>query len=288
MEYVKLNTGAKMPLEGFGVFQVNDLAECERVVFDAIKTGYRLLDTAAAYMNEEALGKAVNRAITEGLVKREDLFITTKVWVQDMKNEETAYEAVKTSLKKLNLEYVDLVLLHQALGDYFAAYRGITKAYKEGLTKAVGVSNFFPFVLANFCENVEVIPAVNQIEFHPFFTQEEAIATMKEYGVAPQAWGPLAEGKHGIFTDPVLTEIGKKYGKTAAQVALRWNVQRGVSILPKSTHVERMEQNIAIWDFSLTDEEMNKIASKNLGHSEIINHFDPKVVKMLNGWKIHE
>lgn len=288
MEYVKLNSGAKMPLEGFGVFQVNDLAECERVVFDAIKTGYRLLDTAAAYMNEEALGKAVNRAITEGLVKREDLFITTKVWVQDMKNEETAYEAVKTSLKKLNLEYVDLVLLHQALGDYFAAYRGITKAYKEGLTKAVGVSNFFPFVLANFCENVEVIPAVNQIEFHPFFTQEEAIATMKEYGVAPQAWGPLAEGKHGIFTDPVLTEIGKKYGKTAAQVALRWNVQRGVSILPKSTHVERMEQNIAIWDFSLTDEEMNKIASKNLGHSEIINHFDPKVVKMLNGWKIHE
>ena len=288
MEYVKLNTGAKMPLEGFGVFQVNDLAECERVVFDAIKTGYRLLDTAAAYMNEEALGKAVNRAITEGLVKREDLFITTKVWVQDMKNEKTAYEAVKTSLKKLNLEYVDLVLLHQALGDYFAAYRGITKAYKEGLTKAVGVSNFFPFVLANFCENVEVIPAVNQIEFHPFFTQEEAIATMKEYGVAPQAWGPLAEGKHGIFTDPVLTEIGKKYGKTAAQVALRWNVQRGVSILPKSTHVERMEQNIAIWDFSLTDEEMNKIASKNLGHSEIINHFDPKVVKMLNGWKIHE
>ena len=288
MEYVKLNSGAKMPLEGFGVFQVNDLAECERVVFDAIKTGYRLLDTAAAYMNEEALGKAVNRAITEGLVKREDLFITTKVWVQDMKNEKTAYEAVKTSLKKLNLEYVDLVLLHQALGDYFAAYRGITKAYKEGLTKAVGVSNFFPFVLANFCENVEVIPAVNQIEFHPFFTQEEAIATMKEYGVAPQAWGPLAEGKHGIFTDPVLTEIGKKYGKTAAQVALRWNVQRGVSILPKSTHVERMEQNIAIWDFSLTDEEMNKIASKNLGHSEIINHFDPKVVKMLNGWKIHE
>ena len=288
MEFVTLNTGAKMPLEGFGVFQISDLVECERVVYDAIKTGYRLLDTAAAYMNEEALGKAVKRAIADGLVRREELFITTKVWVQDQKNEATAYEAVKASLKKLDLEYVDLVLLHQPLGDYFAAYRGITNAYKEGLTKAVGVSNFYPFVLANLCENVEVIPAVNQIEFHPYFPQEDAIELMKEYGIAPQAWGPLAEGKHGIFTDPELTEIGKKYGKTAAQVALRWNVQRGVSILPKSTHVERMKQNIEIWDFSLTDDEMKKITSKNLGHSEIINHFDPKIVKMLNSWKIHE
>ena len=237
MEYVTLNTGAKMPLEGFGVFQIPDALECERVVYDAIKTGYRLLDTAAAYMNEEALGKAVKRAVADGLVKREELFITTKVWVQDEKTEETAYEAVKTSLAKLDMEYVDLVLLHQALGDYFAAYRGITKAYKEGLTKAVGVSNFYPFVLVNFCENVEVLPAVNQVELHPFFAQEDALGLMREYGVQPQAWGPLAEGKHGIFTDPELTEIGKKYGKTAAQVVLRWNVQRGVSILPKSTHV---------------------------------------------------
>lgn len=191
MEYVTLNTGAKMPLEGFGVFQISDADECERVVYDAIKTGYRLLDTAAAYMNEEALGKAVKRAIADGIVTREELFITTKVWVQDEKNEDTAYEAVKASLAKLDMEYVDLVLLHQALGDYFAAYRGITKAYKEGLTKAVGVSNFYPFVLANFCENVEVIPAVNQVEFHPFFQQEDAIALMREYGIVPQAWGPL-------------------------------------------------------------------------------------------------
>ena len=287
MEYVTLNTGAKMPLEGFGVFQIPDADECERVVYDAIKTGYRLLDTAAAYMNEEALGKAVKRAIADGIVTREELFITTKVWVQDEKNEDTAYQAVKASLAKLDMEYVDLVLLHQALGDYFAAYRGITKAYKEGLTKAVGVSNFYPFVLANFCENVEVIPAVNQVEFHPFFQQEDAIALMKEYGIVPQAWGPLAEGKHGIFTDTELTAIGEKYGKTAAQVALRWNTQRGVSILPKSTHVERMEQNINIWDFELIEDEMKKIGEKDLGHSEIINHFDLQLVKALNGMKIH-
>ncbi len=288
MKGITLNTGAKMPLEGFGVFQILDAKECERVVYDAIKTGYRLLDTAAAYGNEEALGKAVKRAIADGLTTREELFITTKVWVQDEKNEETAYEAVKASLVKLDLEYVDLVLLHQALGDYFAAYRGITKAYKEGMAKAVGVSNFFPFVLANFCETVEVIPAVNQVELHPFFVQEDAIALMKEYGVVPQAWGPLAEGKHGIFTDPDLTAIGEKYGKSAAQVALRWNIQRGASILPKTTHVERMEQNIDIWDFELTEDEMKKISEKDLGHSEIINHFDPQLVKMLCGMKIHE
>lgn len=288
MEYVTLNTGAKMPLEGFGVFQIPDAKECERSVYDAIRTGYRLLDTAAAYGNEEALGKAVKRAVADGLTTREELFITTKVWVQDEKNEETAYEAVKTSLAKLNLEYVDLVLLHQALGDYFAAYRGITKAYQKGLTKAVGVSNFFPFVLANFCETAEVIPAVNQVELHPFFTQEDAVALMKEYGVVPQAWGPLAEGKHGIFTDPDLTAIGEKYGKSAAQTVLRWNVQRGVSVLPKSTHVERMEENMDIWDFELTEEEMKKIGGKDLGHSEIINHFDPQLVKMLCGMKIHE
>jgi len=281
MEYVTLNTGAKMPLEGFGVFQIPDAKECERVVYDAIKTGYRLLDTAASYMNEEAVGKGVARAIADGLVTREELFITTKVWVSDMKTEEAAYEAVKTSLKKLNMDYADLILLHQPMGDYFAAYRGITKAYKEGLTKAIGVANFYPAILANFCETVEVIPAVNQVELHPFFVQEGALENMKAYGVVPQAWGPLAEGKHGIFTDPELTAIGNKYGKSAAQVVLKWNAQRGVSIIPKSTHVERMEQNIDIWDFDLTDEEMEKIASKDLGHSEIVNHDDPGFVKFV-------
>ena len=281
MEYVTLNTGARMPLEGFGVFQIADAAECERVVYDAIKTGYRLLDTAASYMNEEAVGRGVKKAIEDGLVTREQLYITTKVWVSDMKTEETAYEAVKTSLKKLDMGYADLILLHQPMGDYFAAYRGITKAYKEGLTKAIGVANFYPAILANFCETVEVIPAVNQVELHPFFAQEGALENMKAYGVVPQAWGPLAEGKHGIFTDPELTAIGNKYGKSAAQVVLKWNAQRGVSIIPKSTHVERMEQNIDIWDFDLTDEEMKTVASKDLGHSEIVNHDDPDFVKFV-------
>ena len=239
METVKLNQGAEMPLEGFGVFQIPDAAQCEQVTYEALQTGYRLIDTAAAYMNEEAVGKAVARAIADGITTRDELFITTKVWVQDMKTEGTAYAAVKASLQKLGMEYVDLVLLHQPMGDYFAAYRGIEKAYRDGLTKAIGVANFYPGNLTNLCENVEIIPAVNQVELHPFFTQQAAIDNMKAYGIVPQAWGPLAEGKHGIFTDPVLTEIGKKYGKTAAQVALRWNAQRGVSIIPKSVHVER-------------------------------------------------
>ncbi len=287
MEFITLNNGTKMPLEGFGVFQIPDAAECERVVYDAIKTGYRLIDTAAAYMNEEAVGKGVACAIADGLTTREELFITTKVWVQDQKTEDTAYEAVKTSLAKLNIDYVDLVLLNQPMGDYFAAYRGITKAYKEGMTKAIGVANFYPAILANLCENVEVIPAVNQVELHPFFVQTKAIENMKAYGVVPQAWGPLAEGKHGIFTDTDLTAVGEKYGKSAAQVALRWNAQRGVSIIPKSVHVDRMEQNINIWDFSLTDEEMAAVAAKDLGHSEIVDHDSPEFVKMLNGMNIH-
>ena len=286
MEYITLNNGTKMPLEGFGVFQIPDAAECEEVTYNAIKTGYRLIDTAAAYMNETAVGKAIARAIADGIVKREDLFITTKVWVSDQKTEKTAYQAVKTSLEKLNLSYVDLILLHQPMGDYFAAYRGITEAYRDNLVKAVGVANFYPAILANLCENVEVIPAVNQVELHPFFQQENALALMKEYGVAPQAWGPLAEGKHGIFTDPELTKIGEKYGKSAAQVALRWNAERGVSIIPKSVHVERMQQNIDIWDFSLTEEEMAVIAKKDLGHSEIVHHDDPGFVKALNGMRV--
>lgn len=288
METVKLNQGSEMPLEGFGVFQIPDAAQCEQVTYEALQTGYRLIDTAAAYMNEEAVGKAVARAIADGITTRDELFITTKVWVQDMKTEETAYAAVKASLQKLGMEYVDLILLHQPMGDYFAAYRGIEKAYRDGLTKAIGVANFYPGNLTNLCENVEIIPAVNQVELHPFFVQQAAIDNMKTYGIVPQAWGPLAEGKHGIFTDPVLTEIGKKYGKTAAQVALKWNAQRGVSIIPKSVHVERMQQNIDIWDFALTDDEMAQIAAMDLGHSEIVDHDSPAFVKMVCGMKVHE
>lgn len=281
MEFITLNTGAKMPLEGFGVFQIPDAVQCEQVVYDAIKTGYRLIDTATAYGNEKAVGQGVARAIADGIVTREELFITTKVWVSDMGSKEAAYQAVKTSLKRLNIDYVDLILLHQPMNDYFAAYRGITKAYKEGIAKAIGVSNFYPAILTNLCETVEVIPAVNQIELHPFFVQQNAIENMKTYGVVPQAWGPLAEGKHGIFTDPELISIGNKYKKSAAQVALRWNIQRGVSILPKSVHIERMEQNIDIWDFTLTEEEMKRISAKDLGHSEIVNHDDPAFVKFI-------
>lgn len=205
-----------------------------------------------------------------------------------MGTEESAYEAVKACLKRLNMDYADLILIHQPMSDYFAAYRGITKAYKEGLTKAIGVANFYPAVLANLCETVEVIPAVNQVELHPYFVQQAAIDNMKAYGVVPQAWGPLAEGKHGIFTDPELTAIGNKYGKTAAQVALRWNAQRGVSIIPKSVHVDRMEQNLDIWDFTLTGEEMAVIAAKDLGHSEIVNHDDPAFVKFIYNYNKQE
>lgn len=277
MEFVTLNNGVKMPMEGFGVFQVPDPAECEQSVMNAISSGYRLIDTAAAYMNEEAVGAAIKKS---GAL-RSDLFITTKLWVSDA-SYEGAKKAFETSLNKLGLEYLDLYLLHQPMGDYYGAYRAMEELYKEGLIRAIGVCNFYPHVLADFCETVEVIPAVNQVELHPFFQQENALALMKEYEVIPEAWGPFAEGKHGIFTNPVLTEIGKKYGKTAAQVALRWNVQRGVVVIPKSVHTDRMVQNIDIWDFKLTDEEMAKITPLDLGHSEIVDHFDPNFVKALH------
>ena len=283
MEFVTLNNGVKMPLEGFGVFQVPDPAQCEQAVLDAIASGYRLIDTAAAYMNEEAVGKAIAKCG----VPREELFITTKLWVQDA-SYEGAKAALETSLKKLGLSYIDLYLIHQPMGDYIGAYRAMEEAYKEGKLKAIGVCNFYPNRLADLCETVEVIPAVNQVELHPFFQQENALALMKEYGVVPEAWGPFAEGKHGIFTHPVLTAIGQKYGKTAAQAALRWNVQRGVVVIPKSVHKERMEQNFDIWDFALSDGDMAEIAKLDIGRSEIVDHSDPGFVRMLHSMKIHE
>ena len=282
MEYVTLNNGVKMPLEGFGVFQVPDPAQCEQAVLDAIESGYRLIDTAAAYMNEKAVGEAIKKCG----VPREELFITTKLWVQDA-TYEGAKKAIQTSLDNLGLDYLDLYLIHQPLKDYVGAYRAMEEAYKEGKLKAIGVCNFYPARLADLCETVEVMPAVNQVELHPFFQQENALAVMKEYGVVPEAWGPFAEGNHGIFTHPVLTKIGDKYGKRAAQVALRWNVQRGVVVIPKSVHKDRMEQNMNIWDFNLTDEDMAEIAKLDLGHSEIVNHDDPGFIKMLHTMKIH-
>ncbi|GAA6491121.1 MAG TPA: aldo/keto reductase [Candidatus Bariatricus faecipullorum] len=283
MEYVTLNNGVKMPLEGFGVFQVPDPAQCEQAVLDAIASGYRLIDTAAAYMNEAAVGEAIKKCG----VPREELFITTKLWVQDAGYEE-AKKAIQTSLDNLGLDYLDLYLIHQPLGDYIGAYRAMEEAYREGKIRAIGVCNFYPARLADLCETVEVTPAVNQVELHPFFQQADALALMKEYGVVPEAWGPFAEGNHGIFTHPVLTKIGEKYGKSAAQVALRWNVQRGVVVIPKSVHKERMEQNMNIWDFSLSEEDLAEIAKLDLGHSEIVNHDDPTFIKMLHGMNIHE
>ena len=252
-------------------------------MLDAIATGYRLIDTAAAYMNEEAVGKAIAKCG----VPREELFITTKLWVQDA-SYEGAKAAIETSLNKLGLDYIDLYLIHQPMGDYIGAYRAMEEAYKAGKLRAIGVCNCYPQILTDICETVDVIPAVNQVERHPFFQQENALALMKEYGVQPEAWGPFAEGNHGIFTHPVLTKIGEKYGKSAAQVALRWNVQRGVIVIPKSVHKERTEQNIDIWDFRLSDADMAEIAKLDIGHSEIVDHYDPKFVQMLHQLKVHE
>ena len=282
MDTVTLNNGVVMPLEGFGVFQVPDGEVCEKAVSDAIASGYRLIDTAAAYMNEEAVG----RAIKKSGVNRADLFITTKLWVQDA-SYEGAKKAFDRSLENLGFDYLDLYLIHQPMGDYYGAYRAMEELYKEGRVRAIGVCNFYPERITDLALHADVIPSVNQIELHPFFQQQNAIENMKNFGIRAEAWGPFAEGKHGIFTHPVLTAIGEKYGKSAAQVALRWNVQRGVVVIPKSTHKERMEQNIDIWDFSLSDEDMKEIAKLDLGKSEIVDHSDPAFVKMVSGMKIH-
>lgn len=283
MEFVTLNNGVKMPMEGFGVFQVPEAAVCEQAVSDALATGYRLIDTAAAYFNEEAVGAAIRKSD----IPREELFITTKLWIQDA-SYEGAKKAFDTSLHKLGLDYLDLYLIHQPMSDYYGAWRAMEELYEEGKIRAIGVCNFYPDRLADLCANMKVLPAVNQVELHPFFAQTGALAAMKEAGVQPEAWGPMAEGKHGIFTHPVLTQIGGKYGKTAAQVALRWNTQRGVVVIPKSTHKERMEENLNIWDFTLTDEDMEAIGALDLGHSEIIDHSAAETARWLNGWKIHD
>ena len=282
IETVKLNNGVEMPLEGFGVFQVPDPAVCEQAVLDAIAAGYRLIDTAAAYGNEEAVG----RAIAKCGVPREELFLTTKLWVQDA-SYAGAKKAIEVSRKKLGVDSIDLYLIHQPMGDYIGAYRAMEEACAAGKLRAIGVCNCYPQILADICETVEIKPAVNQVELHPFFQQESALALMREYGVHPEAWGPFAEGKYGIFTHPVLTEIGRKCGKSAAQVALRWNVQRGVTVIPKSVHKERMEQNLDIWDFQLSGADMAQIAKLDIGRSEIVDHSDPKFVQMLHQMKLH-
>lgn len=289
MEYTVLSNNIKMPMEGFGVFQVTDKEECKQSVLSAIRTGYRLIDTAAVYGNEDAVGEAVREAIAEGLCTREELFITSKLWVQDMANYEMAQAAIDASLEKSGLEYFDLYLLHQAMRDYFSAWRALEHAYEAGKLKAIGVSNFYAHVLANFCETVRIKPMVNQVELHPYFAQPEALETMKHYNVQPEAWAPLGGGRYKPFEDEMLQGIANTHGKSVAQVILRWNVQRGVTVIPKSTRLNRIEENFAIWDFDLTDEEMQKINSLDMGYvGEAVKHFNPQFVRGCLGVKIHE
>lgn len=283
MEYVKLANGVTMPMEGFGVFQVEDGEVTERAVTDAIEVGYRLIDTAAAYFNEAAVG----RAIANCGVPREELFITTKLWIQDA-GYENAKKAFDVSMEKLGLDYLDLYLIHQPFGDYYGSWRAMEELYEAGRIRAIGVCNFYPDRLADLCANARIKPMVNQVELHPYFAQSQALTDMASLGVVPEAWGPLAEGKKEMFTDERLVAIAEKYGKTVAQVVLRWNIERGVVIIPKSVHRERMVENLDIWDFALSAQDMATIAALDIGHSTIIDHSTAKTATWLNGWKIHE
>lgn len=289
MEYITLNNGLKMPMLGFGVFRVPDKKECQESVYQAIKAGYRLIDTAASYMNEDAVGEGVRQAIEEGICTREDLFITSKLWVQDMHSYEDAKKGIENSLKKSGLDYFDLYLQHQSMGDYFSAWRAMEDAYREGKLKAIGVSNFYPNVLINFCETVDIRPMVNQVELHPYYTQETALEVMKEYNVVPEAWAPLGGGRYNPFEDEMLKELSDKYHKTIGQILLRWNIQRGVVVIPKSTHLERIKENINVFDFVIDEEDMKKISSLDMGYSgSRAKHFDPEFVHMVLNKKIHD
>jgi 2,5-diketo-D-gluconate reductase A len=280
MEKVKLNNGLEMPILGFGVFQVTDLAECERSVMDAISTGYRLIDTAASYGNEEAVG----RAIKQSGVPREDLFITTKVWIQS-NGYEGAKRSFEASMQKLQLDYLDLYLIHQPLGDVYGEWRAMEELYKAGRVKAIGVSNFHPDRLVDLIVHNEIVPAVNQVETHPFHQQVEAQNFFKENNVQIESWGPFAEGRNNLFTNELLSSIGKKYNKSVAQVVLRWLTQRGVVAIPKSVRKERMEENFNIFDFELSTEDMEAIKSLDTKASLFFDHRDPAMVKYLGTYK---
>jgi diketogulonate reductase-like aldo/keto reductase len=281
MKYVKLNNGVEMPILGFGVFQVTDLAECERSVLDAINTGYRSIDTAASYGNEEAVGKAIK---TSG-VKREELFITTKLWIQSNGYEGTK-KAFENSLKRLQIDYLDLYLMHQPFGDVYGEWRAMQDLYREGRVKAIGVSNFHPDRLIDLIIHNEIVPAVNQIETHPFNQQIETQKFLQENNVQMESWGPFAEGKHNIFKNELLLSIGKKYNKSIAQVILRWLTQRGVVAIPKSVRKERMAENFSIFDFELSAEDMEAIKTLDTKTSSFFDHRDPAMVKWLGERKL--
>lgn len=276
MQYTILNNGIKMPMVGFGVFQIHDAKTTQTVVEEAIKTGYRLIDTAQVYGNEEAVGKAIK----DSGVPREELFITTKLWISDF-SYEAAKDAFNESLRKLDLDYVDLYLLHQPFGDIFGAWRALEELYKEGKIKAIGVSNFKPDQLANLAAFNEVTPAVNQIELHVFNQKEDEQAYMLSKGVQTESWGAFAEGQFDVFNNPVLKEIAEKYSKTTAQVMLRWQLQRGIVSLSKSANPERVRQNFDIFDFELSAEDMDKIATLNTNTTVFSDHHEAKTVELL-------
>lgn len=273
MQYVTLSNGVKMPKLGYGVYQI-DKEECERCVLDALKVGYRHIDTAQSYFNEEEVGNA----IAKSGIPREQIFLTTKVWVENYGYDETR-KSVLESMRKLKTNYIDLVLLHQPFSDYYGAWRALEDLYAEGVIKAIGVSNFYPDRLVDICSFARIKPMVNQVETHPHNQQIEAHEWMKKYGVQHEAWAPFGEGRGGMFEEPLLVEIGKKYGKTAAQVILRWDMQRNIVAIPKSTHIERMEQNFDIFDFELSEEDMAKIATLDKKQSSFFSHYDPKMVE---------
>ncbi len=273
MEYVRLSNGVKMPQLGYGVYQVSK-DECERCVLDALKVGYRHIDTAQSYFNEEEVGSA----IAKSGIPRKDIFLTTKVWIEHYGYEETK-KSILVSLGKLKTDYIDLVLLHQPFADYYGAWRALEDLYEEGKIRAIGISNFYPDRMVDICSFSRIRSMVNQVETHPFNQQIEAQKWMEKYGVQIEAWAPLAECRNGLLENPILTEIGKKYGKTVAQVILRWELQRGIVIIPKSTHIERMEENFNIFDFALADEDMQKIAELDTKTSAFFSHYEPSMVE---------
>ena len=275
MEFVTLNNGVKMPILGYGVYQVTP-EECERCVSDAISVGYRSIDTAQAYANEEGVGNAIQKCG----VPREELFITTKVWISNA-GYEKAKASIEESLKKLRTDYIDLLLIHQPFGDYYGSYRAMEEAYRAGKLRAIGVSNFYPDRFVDIAHFAEIKPAVNQVETHVFQQQKQAMEYMKQYGTQIESWGPFAEGKNDLFTNPTLKEIGVAHGKTVAQTALRFLIQSGVVVIPKSTHKDRMEENFNVFDFSLTDAEMTQIEALDGTESLFFSHYDPKTVEWI-------
>jgi 2,5-diketo-D-gluconate reductase A len=276
MQKTKLNNGVEIPLLGLGVFQIADLDECEQTVLTAIKSGYRLIDTASLYLNESAVGSAIKKSA----VAREELFITTKLWVQDTGYEKTKI-AFEKSLKELQLEYLDLYLIHQAMGDYYGSWRAMEDLYKDGKVRAIGISNFFPDRVVDLIAHNEIVPAVNQIEINPFSQRADEHELLKKHDILTQSWASFAEGKSDFFNNEVLTAIGRKYGKSVAQVTLRWLIQHGIAVIPKSVREERMVENFSIWDFELSPEDMDAIATLDTGKSVFFDHRDPETADWL-------